>query len=111
MVVKEAQAILEKIADFLNKNEGNKLNEWLAVPLISTIREDLNKIIASDAKKIKELTADLTEAPDDAVETDKSKQPLTEGEVKGPTKVIKNTNKPTDKPPRPTSPAGETPNV
>lgn len=47
--------ILERLANFLNKNEGNTLNEWLSIPLLSTIRADLEKLVAEDEKDRKEL--------------------------------------------------------
>ena len=50
MTSEDATKVLEVVAGFLNENEGNKLNKWLAVPLINTVKSNLEEIIAKDEK-------------------------------------------------------------
>jgi hypothetical protein len=49
MITEDAKKILDTLAAFFNENEGNKINRWLAIPLINTIKVDLQEIIQRDS--------------------------------------------------------------
>lgn len=49
MITEDAKKILDTLAAFFNENEGNKINRWLAIPLINTIKIDLQEIIQRDS--------------------------------------------------------------
>lgn len=102
MTQQDARTILEKLADFLNKNDGNTLNEWLSIPLINTLKMDLEKIIVKDQKQLKEL-----ENPDPTFgivkPTDSSK------DKPAPPHIV--SRKEGEQPSRPTPPEGSESNV
>jgi len=49
MITEDAKKILDTLAAFMNENDGNKINRWLAVPLINTIKADLQEILQRDS--------------------------------------------------------------
>lgn len=49
MITEDAKKILDTLAAFFNENDGNKINRWLAVPLINTIKADLQEILQRDS--------------------------------------------------------------
>lgn len=49
MITEDAKKILDRLASFFNDNEGNRINKWLAVPLINTIKADLQEILQRDS--------------------------------------------------------------
>lgn len=49
MINEDAKKILDTLASFFNENEGNKINRWLAIPLINTIKEYTLEIIQRDS--------------------------------------------------------------
>ena len=49
MINEDAKKILDTLASFFNENEGNRINRWLAVPLINTIKADLQEILQRDS--------------------------------------------------------------
>ena len=69
MITEDAKKILDTLAAFFNENEGNKINRWLAVPLINTIKADLQEILQRDSyvpptKKKRELEDDTDDVVD-----------------------------------------------
>jgi len=65
MITEDAKKVLDTLASFFNENEGNKINRWLAVPLINTIKADLQEILQRDSyvpptpKKVKKDVVDV----------------------------------------------------
>lgn len=49
MIQEDAKKILDTLAAFMNENDGNRINRWLAVPLINTIKADLQEILQRDS--------------------------------------------------------------
>lgn len=49
MITEDAKKILDTLAAFFNENEGNRINRWLAVPLINTIKADIQEILQRDS--------------------------------------------------------------
>ena len=49
MIQEDAKKILETLATFFNENDGNRINRWLAIPLINTIKTDLQEILQRDS--------------------------------------------------------------
>lgn len=49
MITEDAKKILDTLAAFFNENEGNRINRWLAIPLINTIKSDLQEILQRDS--------------------------------------------------------------
>ena len=49
MITEDAKKILDTLAAFFNENEGNRINRWLAVPLINTIKTDIQEILQRDS--------------------------------------------------------------
>jgi len=63
MITEDAKKVLDTLASFFNENEGNKINRWLAVPLINTIKADLQEILQRDSyvpppTKVKKVKSD-----------------------------------------------------
>lgn len=51
MIQEDAKRVLDTLTAFFSENDGNKINRWLAIPLINTIKENLQEIIQRDAYK------------------------------------------------------------
>lgn len=49
MITEDAKKILDTLAAFFNENEGNRINRWLAIPLINTIKADIQEILQRDS--------------------------------------------------------------
>jgi len=64
MITEDAKKILDTLAAFFNENEGNRINRWLAVPLINTIKADIQEILQRDSY----VPPDNEDPSDDPVE-------------------------------------------
>jgi len=49
MIQEDMKKILDTLASFFQENDGNRINRWLAVPLINTVKADLQEILQRDS--------------------------------------------------------------
>jgi len=73
MITEDAKKILDTLAAFFNENEGNRINRWLAVPLINTIKADIQEILQRDSYVPPEDTQEPDDAPVEDPEPKKEK--------------------------------------